>query len=360
MKVVVALTDMKAGVRCTALAVLAGAVALGAAGAGAAGAGAVAARASAAAAGPAVVPVAIVAAAAALAGAAVATLAAGCGLVLWQSYRVSHPPRVASGRTPAEVGLAHEEFTVRAGGVPIRGWRVPAAAAGKPARGTVVLCHFLGGGKESLLRQIAFLAGGGWDVVAFDFRNHGQSGHDPWWRFRLDDDLRAVLDWVRPRAAGRPVALVGLSMGASAAALVAAGDPGVAALVLDSGPLVLSREYFFRLYGLTGLPRSRALRWLFMQSFLVGGGFGGLAGRVERALASLAPRPALFIHGERDQVIPRANSDRLFREFAREPKEYWRVPHSHHLTNYALDPEQYAARVRGFLDRYLPAKGEMG
>jgi len=356
-KVVVALTGAKASVRRTALAVLACAAALGAAVAGVAVAGA-----AAAAAGSATVPVGIVAAIAALAGAALAALVAGCGLVLWQSYRVSHPPRVATGRTPAEVGLAHEEFTVRAGGVPIRGWRVPAAAAaaGKPVRGTVVLCHFLGGGKESLLRQITFLVGGGWDVVAFDFRNHGQSGHDPWWRFRLDDDLRAALDWVRPRAAGRPVALVGLSMGASAAALVAAGDPGVAALVLDSGPLVLSREYFSRLYGLTGLPRSRALRWLFMQSFLVGGGFRGLAGRVERALAGLAPRPALFIHGERDQVIPRANSDRLFREFAREPKEYWRVPYSHHLTNYALDPEQYAARVLGFLDRYLPVKGEMG
>ncbi|MCL6451249.1 MAG: lysophospholipase [Acetobacteraceae bacterium] len=314
-----------------------------------------------------------------------------------QCYRVSHPPRVASGRDPSRVGLPWEPFAVRTrDGKRLSGWLIPppgeagpgcrrdgqepgggqpsscgrqhsqgdggeAGRSGPGGPALVVMCHFLGGGKESLLRHGQYLWRAGFGVALFDFRCHGQSQGYPFWRFKLDLDLEAVLDHVLRRFAPHAprLAVMGLSMGASAAVLVAARRPEVQALVLDSGPLVLARDYFDRLFSLTGLP-AWPCHGLFCALFLGLGGFQRLSHLVRRAMAGFSPRPALFIHGERDQVITRENSDQMFELLDSPGKEYWRVPGSYHLTAYALHPQEYAGRVVGFLQRALAPAGPDG
>jgi pimeloyl-ACP methyl ester carboxylesterase len=76
---------------------------------------------------------------------------------------------------------------------------------------------------------------------------------------------------------------------------------------------------------------------------------------IERATARLAPRPWLMIHGEKDAYIVPAIARALYEE-AREPKELWIVPKAKHNRCRDLAPEEYNARVAGFLRRYAPRR----
>ena len=79
---------------------------------------------------------------------------------------------------------------------------------------------------------------------------------------------------------------------------------------------------------------------------------------VERAVARLAPRPWLMIHGEKDAYIGPAIARTLFAE-ASEPKELWIVPKAKHNRCREVEPEAYAERVVGFLRRFAPRRSLM-
>src|SRR5262249_40972266 len=76
---------------------------------------------------------------------------------------------------------------------------------------------------------------------------------------------------------------------------------------------------------------------------------------VERAAASLAPRPWLAIHGARDAYIGPEIARTLFAE-AGEPKELWVVPDAKHNRCREVAPDEYAARLGAFLARFAPRR----
>src|SRR5262249_31867368 len=76
---------------------------------------------------------------------------------------------------------------------------------------------------------------------------------------------------------------------------------------------------------------------------------------VERAVARLAPRPWLSIHGERDNYVTPDVARELFR-YGNGPKEMWLVPDAKHNRCRERDPKAYAARILAFLDRFAPRR----
>jgi fermentation-respiration switch protein FrsA (DUF1100 family) len=76
---------------------------------------------------------------------------------------------------------------------------------------------------------------------------------------------------------------------------------------------------------------------------------------VERAVARLAPRPLLMIHGGKDAYIGPEIARLLFAE-AREPKELWIVPGAKHNRCREIQPENYAERISSFLGRVAPRR----
>ena len=74
---------------------------------------------------------------------------------------------------------------------------------------------------------------------------------------------------------------------------------------------------------------------------------------VERAVARLAPRPWLVIHGEKDAYIGADIARALF-DRAGEPKELWIVEGAKHNRCREKDPVAYPDRVVGFLRRFAP------
>jgi dipeptidyl aminopeptidase/acylaminoacyl peptidase len=66
----------------------------------------------------------------------------------------------------------------------------------------------------------------------------------------------------------------------------------------------------------------------------------------------------LIIHGMEDRQVPAGHARQLYAA-AGEPKELWIVPGAGHTGSLAQAPEEYAARVVAFFDRWLVSE-EMG
>lgn len=250
--------------------------------------------------------------------------------------------------TPWEVQVACEpvSFTT-ADGVTLRGWWL----AREGATNTIIGCTGHRGAKSDLLGIGSGLWRAGNNVLLFDFRGCGESDPAPLSvGFHELRDLRAALDLVRARVPGSPIGLIGYSMGAAVAILVAAADPGVGAVVADSSYAaigdVIAAAYRRRRVPVAPLlaASDRYNGWRY------GYRFGAL--RPIDAVARLAPRPFLIIHGEDDTLTPVEHARRLFAS-AGERKELWITPDTAHCGAYFADRQGYVARVADFFARGL-------
>ncbi|MGQ0735345.1 MAG: alpha/beta hydrolase [Acidobacteriota bacterium] len=100
----------------------------------------------------------------------------------------------------------------------------------------VVFVHALGGAKQDWALLADRVQEAGATVLTFDLRGHGGSGGDATRLPQMTTDVRAALTWLaaRPGLRRGAVALVGASLGASLAALVASDTPDVRAVALVS------------------------------------------------------------------------------------------------------------------------------
>src|SRR5690606_21962320 len=133
-------------------------------------------------------------------------------------------PVPAAGRTPADLGLVHEDLSlVTEDGVALAAWYLPAADGA-----AVVLLHGAGATRAATLRHAQVLAGCGYGVLMLDARGHGDSAGLPmdlgWFG---EQDVRAAVDALVAQPDVEAIGLVGLSMGGEQALTEAAGDPRV-------------------------------------------------------------------------------------------------------------------------------------
>ena len=122
----------------------------------------------------------------------------------------------------------------------------------------------------------------GFAVVLFDYRHFGRSGGEP--RQLLDihrqqDDYRAVLDWARHDAGIDPtrIALWGSSFSGGHVLTVAAGDPGIAAVIAQA-------PFTDSIAAIRAMPVRNIVR---ASLAAIGDQAGALAGRPPRYLAAV-------------------------------------------------------------------------
>ncbi len=179
------------------------------------------------------------------------------GLLFWLlAGLISHPPtRPALKRVPPPQPAT--EFRIKTDSIPqakIAGVILP--AKGK-AKGTLFLCHGWGRSKENLYGWEWIRNQLDWNVVLFDFREHGQSTHsihlcslgyhEIW-------DVKAVIDYAQSQNLTEPYAICGYSLGASVGLRWAARDPritGVLAVSPYRNGLIASRQFLHAWMGLT-------------------------------------------------------------------------------------------------------------
>jgi alpha-beta hydrolase superfamily lysophospholipase len=256
------------------------------------------------------------------------------------------PEYAGAPATPADLGLDYEavRFTTE-DGVTLSGWLVPPE---RETRTAVVLLHGFSGHRLPELAAFVPWLQKRHHVLQFDFRGHGES--DPGivtLGAHERQDVGAAVRFLESRGLG-PIALFGVSMGASTG-IVAAPDLPVAAVIADAPYAEVHHPVANRMrevgypmaaLGARAIVLAAALRtrsWLHDPI---------------RAVAHVAPRPLLIISPAEDRLIHRNQSERLF-ERAGEPKELYRVAGAGHAEAYAIDPERYRARVLDFLERHL-------
>ena len=233
--------------------------------------------------------------------------------------------------TPGDAGMAYSDVTLAtADGLHLAAWYVPASA---PSAATVLLAHGLQDSKWTLLRLIPWLHEAGYNVMAFDFRGHGESDKRPTTLGRVEVlDVQAALDWLQAEGVGDRVAGLGQSLGAAALVNTAAVDERLDALVLDSLFAEWKNVDYGRGYRLSP-------RWL----------VPGVPNPVE--VIRRVRVPEFIIHGTADILVHVDHAQRLY-DAANEPKYLW-INDSGHAWSAWTYPDLYQQKVLEFLKTAL-------
>ena len=244
------------------------------------------------------------------------------------------------------------------GGVRIAGWYIPAAAEIGPTGPTVIVAHGWSSNKSDMLSRAAMVHDR-YNLVLFDFRNHGQSEPgDTTQGVREAGDLRAIVDWLVEQKAPERIAVLGVSMGGASAATEAAGDDRIAAVILESTHASLADAIQSRLEQ-RGYPLAVPGSWATLLGTLIRTGEDVSSADPVLAVSRLNERPILIISAGEDRSIG-ANDGEDLRAAAAEAGSPAALevcePAAHGGAPEAC-AEQYAAWVLGFLERALAPAG---
>jgi len=239
--------------------------------------------------------------------------------------------------------------------------------------GVLVYCHEFLSDRWSYQPYLDELRDAGYDIFTFDFRNHGESEAQPdyqplqWVSNRELADLSGALKYLRSRADRDPAGfgLFGVSRGGTTALFAAADEPDVWGVITDGAFPTRGTMIHYIIRWAEIYVRSRTYlalipRWVYeILAWIARRGSELRQGcrfmNVESAVARLAPRPWLMIHGERDTYIGPEIARALF-DYGDGPREMWLVPDAKHNRCRDRDPQAYAARVKAFLAAYAPRR----
>lgn len=253
-----------------------------------------------------------------LAGIATAVVAAPVAAALRFAHvyrrRAGHPRPQPPTSDPSDFGLVHEDRSVPSSdGLVLPAWWIPAAGGGRaPA---IVLVHGWESARHRTLPNAQFLHALGYHVLTLDVRGHGANAAEtlPVSAGEFGADALAGVEAALADPAVTAVAVLGHSMGSVGAALAAAAEPRVAALVLTAtpaDPYRMTRQTFRLAHIPLPDPIAYPLAWLTTRVYLEP---RGRAPREISASAALGryTGPALAIHGTDDQIVPYGHLERL-------------------------------------------------
>jgi dipeptidyl aminopeptidase/acylaminoacyl peptidase len=239
-------------------------------------------------------------------------------------------------------------------------------------QGVIAFCHEMTSDRSSCTQYVKDLLHRGYDVFAFDFRNHGQSdrmpGYEPipWLtRYELEDVLAAV-DYLCGRDDADPqgIGLLGISRGGTAALCAAACDGRIRAVATDGAfPLEEMQLHYMRRYMEIYLRYSWLLSKLpdvSLSSFCRWGRyFVGLRRRCQFINVTQFTRkirqPVFLIHGERDNYVP-LEVVHLLRSSISRRTRLWVVPGAKHNRAIHVAMQQYHRRIGRFFSNHLSAE----
>jgi len=247
-----------------------------------------------------------------------------------------------------ELPIGDVSFYNRRGNL-ISGW----LAIHSPMVPVIILTHGTPGNRVSMIQRAAFLYNHGYNVLLFDFQSYGRSqGTISTLGMVESEDILAAIDYLHalPDTAHSKIGVLGLSMGATAAALAAANTHAISALVLESCPVDATR--------VPGDVPDDAAREADKQVVEKVYGVDITKARPIDVVGNLPEHPALFfINGDADNTTPLSGMQELF-QTAGDPKQFWVVPTADHAQSFDVDTTGYIAKVDTFFDTYLSYSGQ--
>lgn len=228
----------------------------------------------------------------------------------------------------------------------VAGWFV----AGRRGGGAVLLLHGVRSDRRQMVARARSLSRAGFAVLLVDLPAHGESpGDHVTFGAREGAGVRAALAWLRGRASGERIGVIGVSLGA-ASFMLSNARPAPDAVVLESMYPTIEDATRDRLALHFGNAAARLaplllgqLRW-----------HAGVAPAQLRPIAHLHELhvPLLVAAGALDRHTPVAETRRLFAA-ANAPKQLWIVPGAAHVDLQAFAPAAYEATVLPFLAGHL-------
>ncbi|BAS26318.1 alpha/beta hydrolase [Limnochorda pilosa] len=267
------------------------------------------------------------------------------------------------GLGPESFGLQAETVSLTSSdGLALQAWWVVPQAEPK---GTVILLHGMDGmDATSMLGHARFLGDAGYASLALDMRAHGRSEGDRiGLAFEEPRDVSAAIDWVLAQepVAGKPLILLGASLGGATALRAAAARPEVDAVVSEGSYASVDRMVV-GFMEMMGAPRALALAldpFAKLALLTLYGVWPATASPVHD-IGAIAPRPVLLIHGEKDDQISLDHLAAL-QAAAGPGAEVWVVPGAGHIVfeDVALGPRDgtYKARLAEFLSEVVEGNG---
>ena len=243
---------------------------------------------------------------------------------------------------------------VTVGAVELAGWYVPAASGIGPTRPTIVIAHGWRSNKSNMLDRAAILHDG-YNLLLFDFRNHGQSSDAATTQgVREAQDLRAMVDWLEHAKGPDQIVLFGVSMGGASALAEADQDERIDAVIAESTHAALANAAQARLDA-SGYPLSMPGSWAILLGTLIRTGEDVSAVDPVQTVERLDDRPLLLIHAGNDGSIGPDDAESMLAaaEAAGSPTELDICPNAAHAESLDTCPGDYPGWVLGFLERVL-------
>jgi len=271
------------------------------------------------------------------------------GVSLLTAERLTRPTNHPLPFDPRRVSKDAEPWSARTSdGVTLRGWYLPTSER----RQLIVLVHGMWSSWIEMAALGRDLHQGGYDILLFDLRGHGQSDPSRLSLGRRErNDIRAVMNWALEAGFTQDrVGWLGYSMGASTLLLEAAQNPGIQVAVMDSPYGDLPDLLKTQLSKHSHLPSwfnpgiLTAARWLY-----------GV--RTEdlvpiKAAQAWGDRPLLLIHGESDSIVPVRQAHELA-EAAGASCLTMTLPGVEHVQAYESDPRGYVSVIEAFFHDHL-------
>ena len=264
------------------------------------------------------------------------------------SCALARPVQRAVGAPPAELGGESVTFP-SASGATVHAWFSP----GRPGAGAVLVLHGVGANRLAMRARARFLHRSGYSVLVPDLQAHGETrGAHITFGALESRDASAALAYLRARAPGERVGVIGISMG-GAATLLGVGPLRADAFVLESVYPTIEDAVRDRLRAWLGPLRALADAGSSLVLRTVGDQIGVQPGElrpIDRIASVTAP--ILLIAGTADRYTPLDESRALFAR-ACAPKTFWAVPGAGHEDLHAFAPVEYERRVGDFLSARL-------
>lgn len=246
----------------------------------------------------------------------------------------------------------------------------------RPSRGLILFCHELGGSRWSAMSYCEGLFEAGFDILSFDFRNHGssdkQAGYEPLhWMTEFElTDVQAVLKLIRSRdeLSSQPLGIFGISRGAVAAIAAAAESSDVECVACDGAYATRSMMSLFSKRWVSLIVPRWMSGWIpawHIELSLAGGRFYSEFKRkcryvhLEQYLPALRNRSVLLISGRQDNYVRPEIAQSLHKGLDVDSTELWIVLGARHNGARATDQENYDRRLTNFFSTLTPVPSEI-
>ncbi|MBV9079944.1 MAG: alpha/beta hydrolase [Elusimicrobia bacterium] len=214
-------------------------------------------------------------------------------------------------------------------------------------KGIVVHFHGNYGNVSNHFIGSSFLVHQGFDVLVFDYEGYGGSEGHPKPKRTIEDGV-AALRYAKDIDRGPPGSVVVLAQSLGGAIAI----PAMVKEPIAKAAVIQAAFTSYRGIARDVLKRS-AWTWIL---YPIAPWFIGTANDPVRFVGKLPDIPLLFIHGDKDPVIPIRMTKELF-DKAKEPKELWIVPGAGHNDLRQQAGDAYDERVGDFFTKALTSKG---